>query len=348
MNKHLINWKQINNQPGLFHVYLTARKRGKTDHKAWSFLESITTNQSTRYVWLRRHWHDSLECTRPYFQDLVYKFAEEKGLNPNHFEVQEQGLFYQEKKRIYFFDLFSFRKARGKIARGTKFQEIVYEEAIPLDQEILPREQWKLKDFIESLKREQQELKITFLANPYLFSMYFLDSIPNLQALRKEAEAKAAKGDNSGVMAWSKDKQWFLYLNLLPGKIDPHSEALEEQINPATRNWDDFMLDKEEIGKYQIIYAIQDFYFCELGERKVHKRYCLMHFTKNTKQTDSTLVNFCFSAEEIAKSKLKNCRLRDKGKLVMKWIKLLKEGMLRFRDYRSRDWVLEQIKGGHK
>jgi len=82
-----------------------------------------------------------LECTRPYFQDLVYKFAEEKGLNPNHFEVQEQGLFYQEKKRIYFFDLFSFRKARGKIARGTKFQEIVYEEAIPLDQEILPREQ---------------------------------------------------------------------------------------------------------------------------------------------------------------------------------------------------------------
>jgi len=31
--------------------------------------------------------------------------------------------------------------------------------------------------------------------------MYFLDSIPNLQALRKEAEAKAAKGDNSGVMA---------------------------------------------------------------------------------------------------------------------------------------------------
>ena len=97
------------------------------------------------------------------------------------------------------------------------------------------------------------------------------------------------------------------------------------------------MLDKEEIGKYQIIYSIQDFYFCELGERKVHKRYCLMHFTKNTKQTDSTLVNFCFSAEEIAKSKLKNCRLRDKGKLVMKWIKLLKEGMLRFRDYRSRD-----------
>ena len=29
--------------------------------------------------------------------------------------------------------------------------------------------------------------------------------------------------------------------------------------------------------------------------------------------------------------------LREKPKLVMKWIKLLKEEMLRFRDYRSRD-----------
>jgi hypothetical protein len=80
-----------------------------------------------------------------------YKFCEEKGLNPNHFEVQEQGLSYQEKKRIYFFDLFSFRKAQGKIARGVEFQEIVYEEAIPLDQEVLSREQWKLKDLVESL-----------------------------------------------------------------------------------------------------------------------------------------------------------------------------------------------------
>jgi hypothetical protein len=44
-------------------------------------------------------------------------------------------------------------------------------------------------------------LKVTFLANPYLFSMYFLDSIPGLQGLRKEAEAKAAKKDNSGVKA---------------------------------------------------------------------------------------------------------------------------------------------------
>jgi hypothetical protein len=139
---------------------------------------------------------------------LIYKFCEEKELNVNHFEIQEQGVFYQETKRIYFFDLFSFRKARGKIARGVEFKEIVYEEAIPLDQEILSREQWKLKDFIESLKRNSgSELKVTFLANPYLFSMYFLDGIPNLQSLRKEAEEKAKNKDNSGVKAWSSDGQ---------------------------------------------------------------------------------------------------------------------------------------------
>src|SRR5438874_13421685 len=77
-----------------------------------------------------------------------------------------------------------------------------------------------------------------------------------------------------------------------------------------------------------------------LGVRKVKKKYAFMNFTKNHKQTESTLVNFCFTPEEIAKSKLKHCRLREKGELVMKWIKLLKEGMLRFRDYRSRDWFL--------
>jgi len=93
-----------------------------------------------------------------------------------------------------------------------------------------------LKDFIESLKRTEQKLKVTFLANPYLFSMYFLAGIPNLQSLRKEAEEKAKKKDNSGVKAWSSDGQWFLYLNLLPGKSDPHSEALEEVRNPFTRN----------------------------------------------------------------------------------------------------------------
>lgn len=342
MNNKYINWFEIYNQPALFHIYLTERKRGKTDTKAWTFLENIITN-SNKYVWLRRHWHDSLECSKPYWQDLVYKFCEEKGIKNNSFEVQEQGLFYLGKRRIYFFDLFSFRKARGKIARGTTFQEIVYEEAIPIDQEILPREQWKLKDFIESLKRNSESsLKITFLANPYYFSMYFLDNFPNLQSLRKEAKELKRKGDNRGVKAVSPDKQWFLYLNLLPGTPDPHSLALEEKINPSQRNWDDFMT--EQPNKYKILHAIQDFYFCEVGERKVFKKYCLIHFTKNKKETSTELVNFCFDKEELAKSKLKNSVIREKKGLIMKWIKLLKQEMLKFTDYRSRDWFLEQLK----
>ncbi|CAG8563592.1 4790_t:CDS:2 [Cetraspora pellucida] len=151
---------------------------------------------------------DACQELKREFIDLVYKFCEEKGIKNNSFEVQEQGLFYLGKRRIYFFDLFSFRKARGKIARGTTFQEIVYEEAIPIDQEILPREQWKLKDFIESLKRNSDSpLKITFLANPYYFSMYFLDNFPHLQSLRKEAEELKRKGDNDGIKAVSPDKQ---------------------------------------------------------------------------------------------------------------------------------------------
>src|SRR5687767_1037338 len=97
------------------------------------------------------------------------------------------------------------------------------------------------------------------------------------------------------------------------------------------------MLDKERIGKYSIVYAVQDYYFCEVGERKVHKKYLIMHFTKNTKEIGKDLVNFCFSGEEIAKSRLKNCRLRKKEEVVMKWIKLLKNNMLSFADYRSRD-----------
>lgn len=138
MNTKFINWKEIYQDPALFHIYLTERKRGKTDSKAWSFLEEIIKpNSQVKYAWLRRHWHDSLECTKPYFQDLVAKFCETNGTSYNSFEIQEQGLFYQGKKRIYFFDLFSFRKARGKIARGTNFNEIVYEEAIPIDQEVL-------------------------------------------------------------------------------------------------------------------------------------------------------------------------------------------------------------------
>lgn len=361
--KKLINWPEIYKDQAIFHIYLTERKRGKTDRKAWSFLEYIVNNPDNikgkdkkfkplrRFIWLRRHWHDSLECTKPYFQDLVYKFAEEnENINPNHFEIQEQGLFYQGKKRIYFFDLFSFRKARGKIARGTNFSEIVYEEAIPIDQEILAREQWKLKDFIESVKRNPDEpLKITFLANPYIFSMYFLDEwADNIFNLRKDAEKLAKDNKNDGIKTWSEDKQWFLYLNLLPGEPDPHSVALEEKLNPSLRNWDDFMFAIKtrsgEYKKYQIIHAIQDFYFVEIGERKKQKKYALMHFTKNKKETNQELVNFCFNLEEMAKSKLKNCVIRDKFPLLTKWTKMLKEQMLYFTDYRSRDWFLEQIK----
>lgn len=351
MNNKLINWKEIYKDKALFHIYLTERKRGKTDCKAWTFLEEIIKpNSQVKYAWLRRHWHDSLECTKPYFQDLVAKFCEDKNISYNQFEVQEQGLFYQGKKRIYFFDLFSFRKARGKIARGTNFAEIVYEEAIPIDQEVLPREQWKLRDFIQSLKRnEDQPLKVAFLANPYIFSMYFLDEwADNIFNLRKEAEQLANQGRNDGITAYSKDKQWFLYLNLLPGKPDSHSLALEERLNPSLRNWDDFMFALKtksgEYKKYQIIHAVQDFYFVEIGERKKQKKYALMHFTKNQKEVANSLVNFCFNLEEMAKSKLKNCVIREKNQLLTKWTKLLKEAMLFFTDYRSRDWFLEMIK----
>ena len=104
------------------------------------------------------------------------------------------------------------------------------------------------------------------------------------------------------------------------------------------------MMDKEKVGKYSIVYAVQDFFFCEVGERKVHKKYLIMHFTKNHKETDSKLVNFCFSLEEKAKSKLKNCRLRKKEEVIGKWVNMLKEGMLRFRDYRGRDWFLGLLK----
>ena len=68
--------------------------------------------------------------------------------------------------------------------------------------------------------------------------------------------------------------------------------------------------------KYQILHSIQDFYFCELGERERFKKYALMHFTKNKKETDNTLVNYCFNLEEKAKSKLKNCVLRKKEELI--------------------------------
>src|SRR3954453_21349585 len=162
------------------------------------------------------------------------------------------------------------------------------------------------KDLVESLKgrkgKHNQQLplktKITFLANPYLFSAWFLDVFGNIHQLRKAAEEKKIKKDNSGVLEIVKDEQgteWLLYLNLIEGEHDAHSLSLEEKVNPSTVNWDEYMVDEPK--KYQIVYAIQDFYFCEVGERKVFKRYLLMHFTKNHKETDSKLVNFCFNLE---------------------------------------------------
>ena len=66
---------------------------------------------------------------------------------------------------IFFYDLFSYKKVRG--ARAKTVSEIVFEEAIPIDQEFLGREQWKFRDLVDSLKRKEKPLKISFLANPY-------------------------------------------------------------------------------------------------------------------------------------------------------------------------------------
>jgi hypothetical protein len=67
---------------------------------------------------------------------------------------------------------------------------------------------------------------------------------------------------------------------------------------------------------YKILHAIQDFFFCELGDRKKFKKYCLIHFTRNIKEVNKEVVNYCFSLEEKAKSKLINCVLRDKLKII--------------------------------
>jgi hypothetical protein len=66
-----------------------------------------------------------------------------------------------------------------------------------------------------------------------------LDVFTNLFKLKKEAEIKKEKNDNSGVLEIVKDKkgvEWLLYLNLIEGEDDPHYSALEEKINPSQRN----------------------------------------------------------------------------------------------------------------
>jgi len=74
----------------------------------------------------------------------------------------------------------------------------------------------------------------------------------------------------------------------------------------------------DEPKKYKVLHAIQDYLFCEIGVRKVNKKYCLIHFTKNKKETDSQLINFCLDKESMAKSRLKNCVLRKKEDLLIK------------------------------
>jgi len=77
-------------------------------------------------------------------------------------------VFYGGELFIFFYDLFSYKKARG--GRAKTVSEIVFEEAIPIDQEFLPREQFNFRDLVDSLKRKDKPLKITFLANPYSWS----------------------------------------------------------------------------------------------------------------------------------------------------------------------------------
>ena len=341
-----------------FHIYLTKRKRGKTDTKAWSLLDIVINQKDICFAWIRRRWRDSLYCSKPLFEDLLYKYIEEynskenKPLKASDFEVQEKGLFYKDKRRIFFYDLFSYARARGGISRIT-FGEVIFEEAIPIDQDFLSNkgqsEQWMFRDLLDSLKRNNNNLKVTFLANPYIWSTWFLSNFETnglLFNLKKNAEEKKKKKDNSGVLSTIIDEtntEWLLYINLIEGKPDAHSLSLEEKLNPSLRNWDEFMIPFPK--KYNIIHAIQDYYFCEIGwERKKFKKYCLMYFGKNIKENINDLINFCFSLEDKASSKLIRCIIKEKKQLLNKWVNMLKSEVLKFTDFRSRDWFLEQIK----
>jgi hypothetical protein len=257
--KNYINWKEIYKNKALFHIYLTERGRGKSDTKGKELLEIITTSKDN-CAWIRRRWHDSLVATKPFFQGLVYAFCEDGGFKFSEFEVKEQGLFYNSKLRIHFIDLFSFERVKGAIAEIT-FREIVFEEAIPIDQDFLPNEQAKFRDLIKSLKgrrgkdKRPIDTKITFLANPYSWSAWLLSAFEDqgkIFSLKKQAEEKKISKDNSGILEIVKDKkgvEWLLYLNLIEGEEDPHYSSLEERQNPSLRNWDDFMIDEPK--KYQ-------------------------------------------------------------------------------------------------
>lgn len=171
---------------------------------------------------------------------MIYDFCEQKKLdrsqfeinaNENQFDTKEQGVFYRGKIRIHFIDLFSFERLKGAIAR-VSFAEIVYEEAIPIDQEFLPGEQFKFRDLIKSLKgrvgkdKKPIETKITFLANPNSWSAWLLSVFEGqgkLFSLKKLAEDKKQKNDNSGILEIVKDEkgiEWLLYINLIEGEED--------------------------------------------------------------------------------------------------------------------------------
>ncbi|CAG8657649.1 14686_t:CDS:2 [Ambispora leptoticha] len=105
------------------------------------------------------------------------------------FHYKLVGLGYREKVKDRFKELrkikgqsklpqegiLGYQRVRGAIAR-TAFSEIVFEEAIPIDQEFLPREQHDFRDLVKSLKGrkgkdgERIPTKITFLANAYSWS----------------------------------------------------------------------------------------------------------------------------------------------------------------------------------
>ncbi|CAH1768079.1 5637_t:CDS:2 [Entrophospora sp. SA101] len=109
------------------------------------------------------------------------KEIEREGLipsfKPQEWEVKEKGVYYQGELYLFFYDLFSYKKARG--GRAKTVSEIVYEEAIPIDQEFLP-------------------------PNPYSWSSWFLSVFEEqdiLFILRQQAEKLKEQGKKEGVKA---------------------------------------------------------------------------------------------------------------------------------------------------
>src|SRR6185369_3618110 len=66
------NWQKLYLEDGLFHIYLTERKTGKTFSKILELLTRII-QKGEFFAWVRRHWHDSLECSKPLFLDALWE-----------------------------------------------------------------------------------------------------------------------------------------------------------------------------------------------------------------------------------------------------------------------------------